>query len=380
MKIGLLGPSAWLSSVQEVDQWCEVMWGTDDVSHVKSRLRGPNVVDAVVIEGTVEFLTSEIVKNIAESGVRGFTLAPRSRETQWIDDVPGVYRIATFAELGERVRDNDQTVEAPIVQSMDITARDRGKAICVWGPCGAPGITTIAISLAILAAREGAKVVLCDADSRGASIAIGLGLIDDIPGFAAACRLAGRAELTDAECERLALRSPAFGENLSVLTGLPRASRWAEIAGPKARQVVDQLCASADLVVIDVGSGIEENEWIDGAPQRDGTARTLISNADAVVAVGLGDAVGISRLIRGLDELDDLCADPIVVLNRTTRQSAREASDALTRFTRHRVAATIPVDSREGLEDATSRAAHSAKGLWRAVQNHVGGLESGAKR
>lgn len=380
MKIGLLGPSNWLSSVQEVDQWCEVMWGTDDVSHVKSRLRGPNVVDAIVVEGTVEFLTSELVKSISESGVRGFVVSPRTPETQWIDDVPGVDRISTFAELGGLSGDKIRSVESSVNQNKGIDARERGTVICVWGPCGAPGTTTLAITIAILAAREGAKVVLCDADSRGASIAIGLGLIDDIPGFAAACRLAGRSELTDAECERLALRSSAFGENLSVLTGLPRASRWAEIAGPKARKVVDQLRESADFVVIDVGSGIEENEWIDGAPQRDGTARTLISDADIVIAVGLGDAVGISRLIRGLDELDDLCADPIVVLNRTTRQSAREAADVLTRFTRHRVAATIPADSRGGIEDAASRSTNSGKPFWREVKRRLSEAESGAKR
>jgi Flp pilus assembly CpaE family ATPase len=161
------------------------------------------------------------------------------------------------------------------------------------------------------------------------------------------------------------------GSTFSVLTGLPRASRWAEIAPHKATAVLDLLITMFDVVIVDTGFGVEENEWIDDAPQRDGTTRTLLRNADSVVAVGSSDAVSMARIIRGLDEIRDFCPSPVLILNRVNKGDAGEARDVIHRFTDHRVRLLIHADNRGGVEDALGRA-RSQSAVWRELAEYVG--------
>lgn len=374
MKVGVVGPTSWSERIAEFRASVDVQWGTDSLPRVRELLASGQPVDGVIVEASPEYVTSELVRCLSESNTPGFALVSGQENTEWIDAVEGITRIAELTDLtsaGVLARPTETSVPPTSSVALDERASTAGHKTCrviaVWGPTGAPGASTVAIGLAVIAAREGNTVFLCDADTRGAAIAIGMGLIDDVPGFAAACRLAGRGELTADEIERLSVIPDGFAGRLSVLTGLPRASRWAEVAGAKATLVLEQLRTQADVVVIDVGFGIEENEWVDGAPQRDGAARALIRAADHVVAVGLADAVGIARLIRGLDEVTELCADPVVVLNQTTRLTATDARDAISRFTHHRVSAVIARDGRGGLDDASSRALSSVKPVWTAL-------------
>ena len=63
-----------------------------------------------------------------------------------------------------------------------------GRIVAVWGPTGAPGRTTVAITLADELARLGCGSLLVDGDVYGGVIAAVLGLLDESPGLAAACR------------------------------------------------------------------------------------------------------------------------------------------------------------------------------------------------
>lgn len=388
MKIGLVGPADWSKRIDEFNEYVEVLWGTDEPTRVSALLVERDRVDAVVIEGSIDFLTSTVVSSIVQARVRVFALVDPPVASHWTDSIDGVTRVSSLADVRTTIvpttdaRPDMPTrdpVEAEPTADREFAER-RGTVIAVWGPVGSPGITSVAIALAVLASRDGRTVALCDADSRGASISIALGLIDDVPGFAAACRLAGRDEFTQSEFRRLALAPHQLDGRLSVLTGLPRASRWSETAAPKARKVVAAIRQWSDVVVVDVGSGIEENEWIDGAPQRDGGSRAILADADIVVAVGQCDAVGISRFIRGLDELKDLCVNPLVVVNRATRQSAREAKDALQRFSDSHVSVTVHEDSRGGVEDAAARSSGGMKEIWSAVKDRIHATDASLER
>ena len=125
------------------------------------------------------------------------------------------------------------------------------------------------------------------------------------------------------------------------------------------------------MVIVDVGFGAEENEWIDDAPQRDGAAREILRRADSVIAVGTSDAVGVSRIIRGLDEIRDLCEPPVLILNRVVPGSGADAADAIHRFSDHIVRSIIPADGRAGVDEAFGRA-RSHPTLWRQVAEHAG--------
>ena len=82
---------------------------------------------------------------------------------------------------------------------------ERGSVIAVWGPTGAPGRTTVAVGVADELARLGRSTLLIDADVYGGVIAPTLGLLDESPGLAAACRSAGASRLDAAGLGRIGL-------------------------------------------------------------------------------------------------------------------------------------------------------------------------------
>lgn len=358
-RVGILANASFRPLGAQVREWAFVAWGTDSTSDARVRVARAEV-DVVLVEASVEFLADAFVTAATNAGVDIVVFDQTGTHTEWLKSKPElsvVDSIDAFRGLLESTAQQGEASRAPMV-------------IAVWGPPGSPGVTTTSISLAALAATENRKVVLCDADTRGACVSIALGLLDDVPGFAAASRLAGRSELTASEVERLAISAGRGKTTFSVLTGLPRSSRWSEIAPAKSIAVINALVGLYDVVVIDVGSSIEENDWVDNAPQRDGAAREILRRADAVVAVGNSDAVGIARLIRGLDELRDVCENPLVVVNRASRASAIEARTAIERFSSHTVSTSISRDGRGGVDSALSKASAFAS-VWDVVKSAV---------
>jgi MinD-like ATPase involved in chromosome partitioning or flagellar assembly len=335
-------------------------------------------IDVLIVDASVTMLTPEVLALVPRRVGRIVALAETETATAWATSLGVLDTATTLAEARTRIGATIVPPPAAVRPSaLDESAqvnesRPNASAvvIAVWGPVGAPGITTAAVSLAMVSALAGQRVLLCDADTRGASVAIALGIADEVPGLAAACRLAAHGELTHAELERLAARVDRSHGQLSVLTGLPRSTRWPTLDPLKLRDVLAIARELYDTIVVDVGFGIEENEWVDDAPQRDGAAREVLRSADTVVAVGRADAVAIARLIRALDEARDLCARPVVVLNGVTARDAREASAALERFTDHTVRAVVTRDSRGGVEEAATRAVNSQS--WRRVADVIG--------
>lgn len=356
--VGVLGPSTRLDDLDVLRQWADVRWGVDSVPEAIARATN-DPVDVLVSDASVAFLTDDVLALSPTSVGRIYAIAELDGMHAWADALAGVTAVRSVHQI------------TPVEVTNESTTVRVARVITVWGPVGSPGITTTAISLATVCALSGQSVMLCDLDTRGSSVAIALNLVDDTPGFAAACRLAGRGELTADEVTRLSAQVNHDGVRFSVLTGLPRASRWTEVAPPKTRAVIELLSTQFDLVIVDAGSGAEDNEWIEDAPQRDGATRALLQLSDAVVAVGTSDAVGVSRIVRGLDEIRGLCASPTLVLNRVARGDGGDARDVIHRFTQHRVTAVIPADSRRGVDDALSRA-RLHPGLWRAIARNLG--------
>lgn len=366
-RVGVLGPPARADDIGALPGELSVEWGVDTVAEALSKVAQQRL-DLLVTEASIAFLSEEVVLLVPNSVGRIIAVADTDLVFDWANTLPGVTAVRSFSEI--RTVLGYGSPRASLSEGESLT-ESPGKVIAVWGPVGAPGVTTTAIALATVSAQAGLRTMLCDVDTRGSAVAIALGLMDETPGFAAACRLAGREELTARDIDRVASQVNRDGVSFSVLTGLPRASRWAEVAPAKARTVLALLRENFDAVIVDVGFGIEENEWIDGAPQRDGTSREIVRHADSVVAVGSTDAVGVSRIIRGLDDIRDLCSSPVVVLNRGDRGTGHEASDAIHRFTDHLVRVIVPRDSRSGLHDALSRT-RSHPEPWRDIAGHAG--------
>ncbi|MFM2353691.1 MAG: hypothetical protein RLZZ608_1097 [Actinomycetota bacterium] len=176
------------------------------------------------------------------------------------------------------------------------------RVITVWGPAGAPGRTTLAIGLAAELAARGLSVCLVDADTYGGTVAPALGLLDESPGFAAACRLAGGETLTHAELDRVTQHAEsAAGSTFAVLTGIGRPHRWPELSASRVTAVLEQCRRWRTVAVVDAGFSLETDEEISSdllAPRRNAATIAALRAADDVVAVGAADPLGLARLLR----------------------------------------------------------------------------------
>jgi MinD-like ATPase involved in chromosome partitioning or flagellar assembly len=227
----------------------------------------------------------------------------------------------------------------------------RGSVIAVWGPAGAPGRTTVAVAVADELARLGAATLLVDADTYGGTIAAVLGLLDDAPGLAAACRQAGMSRLDDTA---LAALSWQVSAQLRVLTGVAIPQRWPELRPAAVESVVSTARTLAEYVVLDCGFCLETDEELSFdtlAPRRNGATLAVLDCADVVLAVGAADPIGMQRLIRGLADLRELelAAPTWVVLNKVRRgvvpgDPPAELTAARERFAGHTPAALLPHD------------------------------------
>lgn len=196
------------------------------------------------------------------------------------------------------------------------------RTIAVWGPPGAPGRTTMAVTLATELARGGRHVALVDADTHAPAVAISLGLADEGPGFAAACRQAELGVLDAAELTRISLPLESDGGSVDVLVGINRPSRWPELTASRVADALGACREWADHTVVDVAASLEHDEEIVsdlvGGLRRNAATLAALAAADHIVAVLAADPVSTARFLRGYTELRAVVgATPIsVVVNR----------------------------------------------------------------
>lgn len=214
-----------------------------------------------------------------------------------------------------------------------------GRIVAVWGPTGAPGRTTVAVGVATEVAALGWPTLLVDADPYGGVVAQALGLLDESPGLAAACRQANSGNL---DLPALAALARQLTPTLRVLTGITRADRWPELR-PAALEVVLAMASNlAALTVVDCGFCLEQDEELSFdtlAPRRNGATLAVLEQAEIVLVVGSADPVGLQRLVRGLAELREAVPKAVcrVVVNRVRStaipgDAAAEVRAALSRY------------------------------------------------
>jgi MinD-like ATPase involved in chromosome partitioning or flagellar assembly len=281
--------------------------------------RALSEADALILQVARESITAAVVAACDRAGVRIVPLAEDA----------GAARIAAIYGLPRTL-----AVDAPawsIIEAVGDapggpapTPQEVARIITVWGPAGAPGRTTIAAALAIELARGGGHVGLIDADSHAPSLALTVGVPDEGPGFAAACRQAELGLLDPRELARIAV--PLGRTGVEVLAGLNRPSRWPELSDRRVTRTLAVCREWADHTVVDVAASLERDEEIvsdlDG-PRRNAATLAALGASDLVVAVGAADPVGISRLLRALPELRaTVGSTPILVLVNRMRSGA----------------------------------------------------------
>jgi MinD-like ATPase involved in chromosome partitioning or flagellar assembly len=286
--------------------------------------------DALIASALPRHLDERLVHAARESGMRIAVLAeePAGRELaealgvdEPLDAAAGLADVLAALERSAPV-----AADPPTPATTVPSGNRRGRVVAVWGPVGAPGRTTTAISIAAELAATGARVALVDADTVGAAVAPALGLFDEAPGLAAACRLAASGALTSDELNRVAQQYRGAGGGIDVLTGIGRPSRWPELSLDRVTRVLQCCREWADYTVVDAGFNLESDEEIVSdlfAPRRNAATIASVRAADTVVAVGAGDPVALARFVRAYgDLLETVEAGTIRVLIGKVRSSA----------------------------------------------------------
>ena len=225
-----------------------------------------------------------------------------------------------------------------------------GRIMAVWGPSGSPGRTTVAINLAAELAAAGSSVLLIDADTYGASIGASLGLLDESAGLAQACRIADQGGFSTRALGRVAVSVAIKGGRLRVLTGITRPDRWPELRPVALGRVLDAARSLVDVTVVDCGFCLEADEELSFdtlAPRRNGATLRCLEAADAVIAVGGADTIGVPRLVKALAELADAVptAAPRVVFNRVRAAAVGRTPEAQLREAWERFGPSTPISA-----------------------------------
>lgn len=318
-------------------------------AHQLTELIGSRRIDVAIVAAGARYLTSELLAACDDAGVRMVVLADGDAERRRAVSIglrdPLEVPVSWVQIEGRLAGEPEQA---------RVEERASGQVIAVWGPVGAPGRTSVAIGIAAELAAVGKRVVLADVDVHGASVAPVLGLLDEAPGFAAACRLAGSGTLDPAELDRIAETAGGAQGSFRVLTGLGRPSRWPELTADRVQKAIRECRAWADVTVIDLAASLESDEEVSSdlfAPRRNAATIAALREADHVVAVGSADPVGLSRLLRSYaDLIETVSTRSLHVLVNRLRPSAVGISGAaqvqgtLQRFGGMPAAAFVPYD------------------------------------
>jgi flagellar biosynthesis protein FlhG len=129
-----------------------------------------------------------------------------------------------------------------------VTAHAPPRKIVVCGAKGGVGTTTIAVDLSIALARQGARVVLVDADMNQ-------------PDVAALCQIEPCDSIADVLSARRTVhealhRGPAGVQILPGIWSSTKVPDCSPAAQERLLSELDRLGKHADLIVLDVGSGL----------------------------------------------------------------------------------------------------------------------------
>lgn len=231
----------------------------------------------------------------------------------------------------------------PVVGDAAALPRRRGRITAVGGPAGGPGATEVALALAGAAARRRQRAVLVDLDDAAPSVAQRVGLplhpnirtaIDVVQHW--------RGQLTDTVM-------PVDGAGFGALVGLPSPRDWSDVRPGEAVDVLHELGAVNDHVIVNVGHRIEELGGSQTGSGRYALSRAALAAADAILAVATAAPVGVVRLLDWIAEVRAIAVAPLhVAFNRapTARFKRAEIEDELRRSYSPPSITFLPADRR----------------------------------
>ena len=218
--------------------------------------------------------------------------------------------------------------------SVSVQEPGQGRLLAVWGPAGAPGRTTTALMLAESLAERG-RTAIIDADTAAPSLALQLGLAEDLSGIILACRHAELGSLTN---RTLMSSMSKLSEQYFALTGLAHPRRWPELRPTALGRVFDQVRRDFSYAVVDIGACFDADST--GLLSPLAAANSALAAADVVVAVCHAEPLGVARFLGDFPELAALGLPIVAVI---TSGSQRDHTRQLILEAGSRLGVTFPV-------------------------------------
>lgn len=301
-----------------------------ELGEVHAALRGAvgsaGPVDAVLVDAASPWIDALTVADLRRAGAAVVVVGAADGDASALHlGADGMLQVPDHpAELIRLVFD----LVTPQQPAENRSGGTRGRTITVWSAKGAPGRSTLAVSLAWELARLGIPTRLVDLDTYAPSIAILLGLPDS-PGVG---QLVQRIASGETETSRL-LQWPRRG--LGVAVGAIRSDAWLEVPDHGVELLLRTLVAEADVTVVDVDDCTEDDEELrlTASPWRRNQATlAALRVSDLALVPVLCDPVSVHSTVRAVECLrqEGILAGHgrprvLAVLSRVT--SAREAGD-----------------------------------------------------
>jgi hypothetical protein len=171
--------------------------------------------------------------------------------------------------------------------------------------------------------------VIIDADTAAPSLALKLGLAEDLSGLIIACRHAEAGTLSG---RTLTSSMSVISERYFALTGLAHPRRWPELRPAALVRVIDQARTDFAYCVVDVGAAFGTTDASDLSPSA--PADAVLAAADVIVSVCRADPLGVARFLRSLPDLVEFSVPIVCVMTAgqqrdQARQLIREMASGL---------------------------------------------------
>ena len=247
-----------------------------------------------------------------------------------------------------------------------------------WSAPGSVGRTTTALNLAACAAVK-MRVLVIDLDFVAPSVAL-LSANQDLPSLSTVLHHHQIAPTVDeAFLQEFAPHFSGLPNGFRVIAGLSRPERWPEIEPRLLGDLLKDLAPFVDLIVCDLHASAHK------LLAANAVARSILADADSVIALANANPLSLSRLLREIHELQTLRpgAESIhVVFNRVdSKKPQPPESAAFVELTQMSAPMTIRDDhdvfdllvSRASLK-ATMRKRSAYKSDMQALTDKVLGL------
>jgi Flp pilus assembly CpaE family ATPase len=287
---------------------------------------------AVLVSDVTSRINQDLVVELTDKNIK--LIAITSDVDHWHDlgaihciELDSSNPLSALKQVCEYLRDETSVVEPE--------SDPKGLLIAIAGFGGACGRTTAVKEIGWQLSKLGAKTCLVDSDTYGPSLDQELGYEPNQNGLLELCRSIERKNsVIQTHFDLL----PEVSENLSLVAGLPRISRWTDLRVSSLRELWRKSREAFDVVITDVGAVLELDHSLmheTSLPRRHAASLTALESAQVTFICARADSVGIARLVRGYLEFHELFANSEVHVLLWGVVSDSQSKDVRAAVSRH---------------------------------------------